>query len=792
MVDFVSHRSIVSDLSDQFHPYESYGLTWASPFNGTLFRLPLRTSSQASTSLLSKRVISADDAEALLHSLQNEASAMLLFLKNIERIEIKLWSCNEMQPETVYTCHISNMSPALEQRRMFVGEAVRVSHHSTRNSLQAVDYTLQINCHQQDEQYLETWEVCNQLGGEKCNKIAEDPNNVLLRLVPWGGVAAIVDSTQLNKSSEKQTGGLAYCFLPLPVQTGLPVMVNGFFELSSNRRDVWQAGPDMEGDGRTRAEWNICLMRDVISPSYVRLLLRLRTTMGFTNHFQFLWPKATLASPWSHVSLTTLQAVRTEKLLRLHKLDLQDPLSIAKATEKSFFTRNSHSTLPTPAPNVPIDDDWIECHHAVLLPDIDKNLSEHDLEILCRTLIKTKQPVVLCSQEFKHNLWESKTCEKVANSEYTRYALRLKEDQLKPYIPPISDCRFLLKYCVMDLKQSIPSTELNSLPLLPLADCHTGVLRVISHLTYSNSLELTSMGFSVKQARYALSRSDNDLTQACELLTSSSFEISADALSDIFVVCNSELQQIFRNASSTLLDTSSLDISEIEFLSSKHMEMYSNVRPFTADLVPDLLRKALPKECFTGSPVVISELQKLYPDIMTFLQEFWRYASHYPEIIRASVEGAAIVPTRDGLLLPLSRMSNIITQQRADVSVPIHVLIILEVLGGHVLDESLISSASMPPVFWEYIASSSRHGVIQLLDSLCRKISPAEAIIDPLESLSPTQKLDIFSFLSSFEPVSSISGYSISFIITFSSIRSKNHQKAIIISTKEEWNFYST
>ena len=33
--------------------------------------------------------------------------------------------------------------------------------------------------------------------------------------------------------------GHAFCFLPLPVQTGLPVHVNAFFELSSNRRDIW-------------------------------------------------------------------------------------------------------------------------------------------------------------------------------------------------------------------------------------------------------------------------------------------------------------------------------------------------------------------------------------------------------------------------------------------------------------------------------------------------------------------------------------------------------------------------
>ena len=33
--------------------------------------------------------------------------------------------------------------------------------------------------------------------------------------------------------------GQAFCFLPIPVDSGLPVMVNGYFELSSNRRDIW-------------------------------------------------------------------------------------------------------------------------------------------------------------------------------------------------------------------------------------------------------------------------------------------------------------------------------------------------------------------------------------------------------------------------------------------------------------------------------------------------------------------------------------------------------------------------
>lgn len=35
--------------------------------------------------------------------------------------------------------------------------------------------------------------------------------------------------------SAPSQSGKAYCFLPLPVQTGLPLHLNAFFELSSNR-----------------------------------------------------------------------------------------------------------------------------------------------------------------------------------------------------------------------------------------------------------------------------------------------------------------------------------------------------------------------------------------------------------------------------------------------------------------------------------------------------------------------------------------------------------------------------
>lgn len=89
----------------------------------------------------------------------------------------------------------------------------------------------------------EQWQVCNQLGGPRATAIADSDKAQHMRLVPWAGVAARL-STSAAASPDRGDGenvtppprGAAYCFLPLPVITGLPVHVNGYFELSSNRR----------------------------------------------------------------------------------------------------------------------------------------------------------------------------------------------------------------------------------------------------------------------------------------------------------------------------------------------------------------------------------------------------------------------------------------------------------------------------------------------------------------------------------------------------------------------------
>ena len=112
------------------------------------------------------------------------------------------------------------------------------------------------------------------MGAGRALEICLDPacERYGLTPIPWAGVAARVMPTGLA------TEGRPYCLLPLPSATGLPVHVNGFFEVSSNRRDIWH-GDDTLGGGRLRSEWNIALLQDVAAPCYVELLLYARSLL---------------------------------------------------------------------------------------------------------------------------------------------------------------------------------------------------------------------------------------------------------------------------------------------------------------------------------------------------------------------------------------------------------------------------------------------------------------------------------------------------------------------------------
>ena len=96
----------------------------------------------------------------------------------------------------------------------------------------------------------------------------------------------------------------------MPTQTQLPLHVNGFFELSTNRRDLWH-GEDLGGSGKQRALWNLALLADGVAPAYARLLVAAAQRLGPAQPYWNLWPGQSVQKPWS-----TCVADRVFKLVR--------------------------------------------------------------------------------------------------------------------------------------------------------------------------------------------------------------------------------------------------------------------------------------------------------------------------------------------------------------------------------------------------------------------------------------------------------------------------------------------
>lgn len=92
-----------------------------------------------------------------------------------------------------------------------------------------------------------------------------------LGLLPQGGVAVPLDKSLSDAS--------AFCFLPLPCETGLTMHINGHFSLDNeSRRGLWK---DIKKAYRT--EWNNLLLCQVIAPIYAEAMEYLQKTLGLDS-----------------------------------------------------------------------------------------------------------------------------------------------------------------------------------------------------------------------------------------------------------------------------------------------------------------------------------------------------------------------------------------------------------------------------------------------------------------------------------------------------------------------------
>ncbi|CAL9081959.1 unnamed protein product [Musa acuminata var. zebrina] len=453
-------RRILEQFPDQFSPFLHFGCNLQEPFPGTLFRFPLRSESAASRSQIKKEKYAPEDVEKLFLSFSETVSQALVFLRNIEKITIFVKDGTDQQMQLIYSVTRHKVSGLVKQPHQ-LHSMLNFIHGDLRSGMDMDQFLKKLSKTEDKDlpwycqkiavveqnsvgHVLHFWFISETIGGGRARKKCLSLDSRSHKLIPWASVAAYMcsidlkDVKELNKvlnqpvsgviQDRKKFEGRAFCFLPLPVTTGLPVHVNAYFELSSNRRDIW-FGNDMAGGGKARSEWNICLLEDVIAPSLGRLLDVLAQEIGPCDLFFTHWPTAVGVEPWSSV---------VRKVYA----------SIADLGLTVLYTKARGGQ-------------WISAKQAIF-PDFDFPKAVE----LAEALSEAGLPIISFSKSIVENFVEVCPSLHFLNPHLLRTLLIRRKRGFKNKETVI----MTLEYCLSDMTGSTFYNKLQGLPLVPLAN----------------------------------------------------------------------------------------------------------------------------------------------------------------------------------------------------------------------------------------------------------------------------------------------------------------------------------
>ena len=241
--------------------------------DSTMFRFPLRTQKMAKDSKLSTSPVTLATLDGMMEALKGELFEVLLFVNNVRKIT--LCEIDEASGKVAksYFVETEMSEEDAAKRQQFIAYVKQIAKKGNQRELLSGDievkkcsYVLKLRDSLGNE---EKWLIVRQVGfeSEVQTSILDAYKRGDLGMLPRGGVACLLE----KKSNQRKSGTSrkkAYCFLPLPLETNLPVHVNGHFALDHEaRRNLWKD----ETTGY-RTDWNNALLTDVIASCYLTLL----------------------------------------------------------------------------------------------------------------------------------------------------------------------------------------------------------------------------------------------------------------------------------------------------------------------------------------------------------------------------------------------------------------------------------------------------------------------------------------------------------------------------------------
>ncbi|CAI2173986.1 12409_t:CDS:2, partial [Funneliformis geosporum] len=213
---------------DQFAPFN---IPCDKPFDGTIFRYPLRTKEDSADSEISNKVYKPEEILDMFHKFYNDESInCLLFLKYIERISFYELKKDATKLESLYTIELENADKVREQRRLLAEKIgpmmTKLKLGQLKGNNQLVTSYVASFCRQKnDDPEKSSWLILNYLDDlletdeyfhENFKKNIRDH-----KFIPNVGLAI-----PLKDIKDK---GKLFCFLPLPIHMPFPVSVHGYF-----------------------------------------------------------------------------------------------------------------------------------------------------------------------------------------------------------------------------------------------------------------------------------------------------------------------------------------------------------------------------------------------------------------------------------------------------------------------------------------------------------------------------------------------------------------------------------
>ncbi|KAK2849709.1 hypothetical protein Q7C36_008492 [Tachysurus vachellii] len=278
---FKSYQGIFDcDLSNSKQKY----------YNGTLIKLPFRTSEEACKSEISSKVYDKESINAFQQQLTDGSFTPLLFLKDIKLLSLQIFkqepieTVMKISKEVVCSIKVSN-----EQHLQDIREALK---NTATNCHRTVDCfaanIVEIVCESAERTSTQSWFLYSCFGTKDSLRMFQREVNQCKFSLPIGGVAVPLkrESDNTWSSDERCADGQAFCFLPLPIHTGLPVHINGSFAVTSNRKALWECG--------IKLEWNKALLQDAVATAYITSLLELKKICqnGSLQNYDYykFWP----------------------------------------------------------------------------------------------------------------------------------------------------------------------------------------------------------------------------------------------------------------------------------------------------------------------------------------------------------------------------------------------------------------------------------------------------------------------------------------------------------------------